>query len=43
LLSGAAKSVVHSPELKDAFENRINVFTLESGREVILPNKDELI
>ena len=43
LLSGAAKSVVHSPELKDAFENRINVFTLDSGREVILPNKDELI
>ncbi len=39
-LSGGAKDVVHSTELKDAFENRINVFTLESGREVILPSKE---
>jgi iron complex transport system ATP-binding protein len=43
LLSGDARIAVHSPELKDAFENRINIFTLESGRQVILPKKDEFI
>lgn len=39
LLSGTSDVVVHSDQLKDAFENRINVFTLDSGRSVILPNK----
>ncbi len=39
LLSGASDVVVHSDQLKEAFENRINVFTLDSGRLVILPNK----
>lgn len=39
LLSGASEVVVHSDQLKEAFENRINVFTLDSGRSVILPNK----
>lgn len=39
LLSGASDVVVHSDQLKEAFENRINVFTLDSGRSVILPNK----
>jgi iron complex transport system ATP-binding protein len=39
LLSGASDVVVHSGQLKEAFENRINVFTLDSGRSVILPNK----
>jgi ABC-type enterochelin transport system ATPase subunit len=39
LLSGPSDVVVHSEQLKEAFENRINVFTLDSGRSVILPNK----
>ncbi len=39
LLSSASDVVVHSDQLKEAFENRINVFTLDSGRSVILPNK----
>ena len=39
LLSGTSDVVVHSDQLKEAFENRINVFTLDSGRSVILPNK----
>ncbi|MEI6040944.1 MAG: ABC transporter ATP-binding protein [Actinomycetes bacterium] len=39
LLSGSSDVVVHSDQLKEAFENRINVFTLDSGRSVILPNK----
>ena len=39
LLSGASDVVVHSDQLKEAFENRINVFTSDSGRSVILPNK----
>ena len=42
LLSGTASDVVHSPELKNAFDNRINVFTLDSGRPVIMPTKDSL-
>jgi iron complex transport system ATP-binding protein len=42
LLSGTASDVVHSPELKNAFDNRINVFTLDSGRPVIMPAKDGL-
>ena len=40
-LSGAASSVIHSSELKDAFDNRISVYTLDSGRPVILASKDE--
>jgi len=39
LRSGPSDVVVHSEQLKEAFENRINVFTLDSGRSVILPNK----
>jgi iron complex transport system ATP-binding protein len=39
LRSGPSDIVVHSEQLKEAFENRINVFTLDSGRSVILPNK----
>lgn len=40
LLNGTADFVIHSPELKTAFENRINVFTLDSGRPVIVAKKD---
>ena len=40
LLHGTSDFVIHSPELKEAFENRINVFTLESGRPVIVAKKD---
>jgi len=31
--------VIPSPQLRDAFDNRINVFTLESGRPVIVADK----
>ncbi|CAB4735572.1 unannotated protein [freshwater metagenome] len=41
LLHGTSDYVIHSPELKSAFENRINVYTLESGRPVIVAKKDE--
>jgi len=40
LLHGSSDEVIHSPELKDAFENRINVYTLESGRPVIIAKKE---
>jgi iron complex transport system ATP-binding protein len=40
LLNGTSDFVIHSEELKTAFENRINVFTLESGRPVIVAKKD---
>jgi iron complex transport system ATP-binding protein len=42
LLDGLAQSVIHSPELKMAFDNRINVYTLDSGRPVIVAAKDYL-
>ena len=40
LLDGTSDYVIHSPELKSAFENRINVYTLESGRPVIVATKE---
>lgn len=40
LLSGDSHTVIHSPELKQAYDNRIAVYTLESGRPVIVANKD---
>ena len=40
LLNGTSDFVIHSPELKSAFENRINVYTLDSGRPVIVANND---
>ena len=40
LLNGTSDYVIHSPELKSAFENRINVYTLESGRPVIVATKE---
>jgi len=39
-LSGPVSEVIHSPELKDAFDNRISVYTLDSGRPVIVAAKD---
>jgi len=41
LLTGASGAVIHSPELKRAFENRINVFTLDSGRPVVVAEKNQ--
>jgi iron complex transport system ATP-binding protein len=41
LLDGLASDVIHSAELRTAFDNRINVFTLDSGRPVIIASKDE--
>jgi iron complex transport system ATP-binding protein len=37
---GPAEEIVHGADLKEAFKNRINVFTLDSGNPVILPQKD---
>jgi iron complex transport system ATP-binding protein len=42
LLHGPSDQVIHSPQLQEAFENRINVFTLDSGRPVIIAKKDLL-
>ena len=39
-LAGPVGEVIHSSELKDAFDNRINVYTLDSGRPVIVAAKD---
>ncbi|MEN9324786.1 MAG: hypothetical protein RL414_540 [Actinomycetota bacterium] len=41
LLDGNASEVIHSSELRTAFDNRINVYTLDSGRPVIIATKDE--
>lgn len=41
LLNGVASEVIHSSELRTAFDNRINVYTLDSGRPVIVASKDE--
>ena len=40
LLSGTANQVIHSSELRSAFENRIDVYTLDSGRPVIVASKE---
>lgn len=40
LLSGPSLEVIHSAELRSAFDNRIEVYTLESGRPVIVARKD---
>jgi len=37
---GPATEIAHGAHLKEAFKNRINVFTLDSGNPVILPQKD---
>jgi iron complex transport system ATP-binding protein len=43
LLSGAATEVIHSAELKRAFDNRIDVYTLDTGRSVIMASKEDLV
>ena len=40
LLNGNSQEVIHSPELKKAFDNRIDVYTLDSGRPVIVASKE---
>ncbi len=39
LLSGISQEVIHSNELKSAFDDRIDVYTLDSGRPVIVASK----
>jgi iron complex transport system ATP-binding protein len=41
LLNGQASEVIHSSELRTAFDNRINVYTLDTGRPVIVATKDQ--
>ena len=41
LLSGDSQDVIHSPELRHAFDNRIDVYTLDSGRPVIVASKGD--
>lgn len=43
LLSGESQVVIHSSELKKAYDNRIDVYTLDSGRPVIVASKDPSI
>jgi len=38
-MTGPSDTVIHSAELRNAFDNRINVFTLDSGRPVIVADK----
>jgi iron complex transport system ATP-binding protein len=42
LICGPTKDVISSTEIIDAFDNRINVHTLDSGRSVITAKKSEL-
>jgi ABC-type hemin transport system ATPase subunit len=39
LLDGESQSVIHSPELRSAFDDRISVHMLENGRPVIIAAK----
>jgi iron complex transport system ATP-binding protein len=39
LLDGESQEVIHSPELRRAFDDRISVHTLENGRPVIVAAK----
>ncbi len=41
LTSGNSQDVIHSNELKNAFDNRIDVYTLDSGRPVIVASKQK--
>ena len=41
LLSGSSHEVIHSPELKKAFDNRIDVYTLDTGRPVVVASKEQ--
>jgi iron complex transport system ATP-binding protein len=37
---GLAQEMIHGSDLKAAFNNQISVFTLDSGKPVVLPQKD---
>jgi hypothetical protein len=41
LLDGESHSVIHSPELRSAFDDRISVHLLDNGRPVIIAAKRE--
>ena len=41
LLTGETNDVIHSPELKGAYDNQIAVYTLEGGRPVIVAHKEQ--
>lgn len=41
LLDGPSDAVIHSPELKLAFEDRISIHTLENGRPVIMAIRNQ--
>ena len=40
LKTGRADEIVHATELKEAFNNQINVYTLDSGNTVIFPERN---
>jgi iron complex transport system ATP-binding protein len=40
LLDGSSNDVIHSPELKKAFDNGISIFTLDGGRPVIVASRE---
>jgi iron complex transport system ATP-binding protein len=40
LANGDAQEIIHSAELRQAFDNRIHVHTLDSGRPVVIARKD---
>jgi len=40
LAEGGADEIIHSSELRAAFDDRINVYTLDSGRPVVVAKKD---
>lgn len=42
LLAGESQTVIHSAELKSAYDNRIDVYTLDGGRPVIIASKREV-
>jgi iron complex transport system ATP-binding protein len=41
LLDGESQAVIHSPELRSAFDDRITVHLLDNGRPVIIAAKRE--
>lgn len=43
LLDGPANDVIHSPQLKSAFDDAITIHTLDNGRPVIVANKNAAI
>jgi iron complex transport system ATP-binding protein len=43
LLDGPANDVIHSPQLKSAFDDAITIHTLDNGRPVIVANKSAAI